>query len=127
MHEMRTLIILSKHNSSLSRTKTIVHRVRAARRDMQPIDLREDTQVERAQGRPVVAGHLERDVPRRPFSGTDLTVLPPIRHCVALAFPICHCGGGVLREEAEVLAGGAAEESSGARLVAEYGGHARAP
>jgi hypothetical protein len=110
VHEMRALVVLGKHDGSLSRTKTIVHRVHAARGDLQPIGLREDTQAERAQGRPVVAGYLERDVPRRPFTGTEFIFLPPICHCVALALPMCHCVGGALREEAEVPAGGAAEE-----------------
>jgi len=42
---MRALVVLGKHDGSLSRTKTIVHRVHAARRDVKPVDLRENTQV----------------------------------------------------------------------------------
>src|SRR5262245_19520239 len=121
MYETGALVALSNHDGSLSRAKAILHRLPAARCQVHPVGLRQDAQAKRALARAGMTGRLERVVPGRPFSGTQFLLLAPNLQDVKRVLPTC-----LLREKAEVLSGGAADESSGARLVAEDGGHARA-
>lgn len=89
MHETGALLVLGKHDRALSREKTIVHRLPAARRQVRPVGFREDAQAKRALARAGMTGRLERVVPGRPFSGTQFLLLAPALQDVRRALPTC--------------------------------------